>query len=259
MKLLDQAELFDTNFNRMTMRDAVDQCIAWCKEPRRSHVVLTANAAILCMKRENAELSEACGKADMVVPDGVPVVWASRLAGTPLPERVAGVDFMVELLHAADKHGLRVYFLGAKPEVVTALVELCEREYPRAVIAGARDGYFKAEQHAEVVEQIRASQADLLFVGMPTPFKETWVQKHRERLDVPVIMGVGGSFDVLTGKVKRAPVFLQNVGMEWSWRLAMEPRKMWKRYLKTNTEFLWLTARLVAKRRSTAAMDGVAR
>jgi N-acetylglucosaminyldiphosphoundecaprenol N-acetyl-beta-D-mannosaminyltransferase len=172
--------------------------------------------------------------------------------GERLPERVAGVDLMVALLEAASTHSLSVYFLGAKPEVVSKLVELCKTNWSGARIAGFRDGYFEPQDHAAIVEEIRASGAHMLFVGMPSPFKETWCERHKERLQVPVIIGVGGSFDVLAGYVRRAPLWVQSVGMEWSWRLAMEPRKMWRRYLTTNTEFLWLTAGTVFERRLRA-------
>ena len=249
MDSLARTELFDQAFDRVTMRSAVDQCVEWCRGPRASHTVLTANAAILCMKRRDAELDRACRAADLVVPDGASVVWASRLAGTPLPERIAGVDFMGELLAAAARHRLRVYLLGAKPEVVAKLASLCETTHPGLVIAGFRDGYFGAADHGAIVEDIHKSRADFLFVGMPSPFKETWCERHRAALDVPVIMGVGGSFDVLAGFIRRAPRLVQRLGMEWFWRLCMEPRKLWKRYLVTNSEFLWLTLGLVARKR----------
>ncbi|HEX9620069.1 MAG TPA: WecB/TagA/CpsF family glycosyltransferase [Polyangiaceae bacterium] len=245
----ERIELLECSFDRVTMGSAVEHCVAWCKAPRASHVVLTANAAVLCAKRRDPELEAACRNADLVVPDGVAVVWASRLAGDPLPERIAGVDFMAALMQAASEHGLRVYFLGAKQEVLDTLLQRYRVEYPGAVIAGTRNGYFEEAEHAGIVEEIRAAEPHMLFVGMPSPFKEVWCERHRERLNVPVIMGVGGSFDVHAGYIKRAPRWLQSLGMEWSWRLAMEPRKMWKRYLYTNTEFMWLTADLVAKRR----------
>jgi len=231
------------------MKAAVERCVEWCRPPRTPHTVLTANAAILCMKRRDRALDAACRNADLVVPDGASVVWAARLAGAPLPERIAGVDFMVELLSAAARHRLRVYLLGARHEVVATLAERCERDHPGLVVAGWRDGYFGEAEHLAIVEEIRKSRADLLFVGMPSPFKETWCERHRRALDVPVIMGVGGSFDVLGGYIRRAPRWLQALGLEWFWRLCMEPRKLWKRYLLTNSEFLWLTLGLVARRR----------
>ena len=249
MKSEIRTEIFDCAFDRVTMRSAVERCLAWCRGPRSPHTVLTANAAILCMKRRDRALDSACRNADLVVPDGASVVWASRLAGLPLPARIAGVDLTVALLEAAAQHGLRVYLLGARTEVVTRLAEICKRDYPGLVVAGFRDGYFGEAEHASVVEQIRKSDADLLFVGMPSPFKEIFCERFRSALGVPVMMGVGGSFDVLAGYIRRAPRWVQKLGMEWLWRLCMEPRKLWKRYLLTNSEFLWLTSKLVARER----------
>src|SRR5262249_22127777 len=140
-------------------------------------------------------------------------------------------------------------FLGAKCEVVEALVERCLIQYPGLEIAGFRDGYFSPDDHLPIVEAIRSSGAHMLFVGKPTPFKETWCERHRQRLEVPVIIGVGGSFDVLAGFIKRAPRWVQSLGLEWFWRLLMEPRKLWKRYLTTNSEFMWLAGREIVARR----------
>ena len=156
---------------------------------------------------------------------------------------------MERLLEAGSSHRLRAYFLGARREVVEELVRRCHRDHPGLVVAGFRDGYFGAGEHAEIVAEIRRLAPHLLFVGMPSPFKETWCERHREALGVPVIMGVGGSFDVLAGYVRRAPRILQSLGLEWSWRLAMEPRKLWRRYLRTNTHYLWLATGEVLRRR----------
>jgi N-acetylglucosaminyldiphosphoundecaprenol N-acetyl-beta-D-mannosaminyltransferase len=201
------------------------------------------------MMRRDRELAQACKAGDLVVADGMSVVWALRASGQAVPERVAGVDLMVRLLEAAANNRLRVYFLGAKEEVVSTLVKSCRELYPDLEIAGFQDGYFKPEDHPRIVEEIRASDAHMLFVGMPTPFKETWVERHRQRLQVPVIMGVGGSFDVLAGFITRAPRWVQSIGMEWSWRLLQEPRKLWKRYLVTNSEFIWFAGLEIVSRR----------
>jgi N-acetylglucosaminyldiphosphoundecaprenol N-acetyl-beta-D-mannosaminyltransferase len=133
--------------------------------------------------------------------------------------------------------------------VVAALVERSRARHPGLEIAGFRDGYFGAEDHLRIVEEIRASGAHMLFVGMPSPFKETWCERYRQHLEVPVIVGVGGSFDVLAGFIKRAPRWVQSMGMEWFWRLMMEPRKLWKRYLTTNSEFIWHAGREIVARR----------
>jgi N-acetylglucosaminyldiphosphoundecaprenol N-acetyl-beta-D-mannosaminyltransferase len=249
MRRTGKSELLGVSFEAVPMQTAVARCLEFCRAPRTSHTVITANALHLCMMRRDRELAQSCRAAHLTVADGMSVVWALRASGQPAPERVAGVDLMVRLLAAAGEHRLSVYFLGARREVVTALVEKSRNQYPGIKIAGFRDGYFSADDHLNIVEEIRASRADMLFVGMPSPFKEIWCQQHRERLDVPVIIGVGGSFDVLAGFIKRAPRWVQEAGLEWLWRLLMEPRKLWKRYLTTNFEFIWLAGREIVARR----------
>jgi N-acetylglucosaminyldiphosphoundecaprenol N-acetyl-beta-D-mannosaminyltransferase len=258
MKRTERAELLGLSFDAVTMETAVARCLELCRAPRTCHTVITANASHLCMMRHDPELALACRAAHLTVADGMSVVWALRASGQPAPERVAGVDLMAHLLAVAGAQRLRVYFLGARCEVVTALVQRSRVQYPGIEIAGFRDGYFGSEDHLGIVEEIRASRADILFVGMPSPFKETWCERHRERLDVPVIMGVGGSFDVLAGFIRRAPRWAQAAGLEWFWRLLMEPRKLWKRYLTTNSKFIWLAGREIVTRRlgQPAAIHG---
>jgi N-acetylglucosaminyldiphosphoundecaprenol N-acetyl-beta-D-mannosaminyltransferase len=247
-----RAEFMGCPFDRVEMDEAVRRAVAWCRGERRPHTIVTMNAAVLVAMRRDPELARACRAGDLVVADGVPVLWASRLAGAPLPGRVAGVDLMPRLLDAAAEHGLPVFFLGAREEVVRALVALCAARWPHLAIAGFRDGYFGPEQAPAVVAQIRRSGAAMLFVGMPSPFKETWCERNREALGVPVILGVGGSFDVLAGFVPRAPAVLQRAGLEWAWRLAMEPRRLFRRYLVTNSIFLARTAGLLLRRLAPA-------
>ena len=249
MKHTEKAELLGLTFDTVTMETAVARCLKLCRSPGTSQMVITANASHLCMMRRDPELTLACRAGHLILADGMAVVWTLRALGQPVPERVAGVDLMARLLSAAAEHGLRVYFLGARREVVTALVEWSRTQHRGLEIAGFRDGYFDPNDHMGIVEEIRASKAHMLFVGMPTPFKETWCERHRQRLQVPVIVGVGGSFDVLAGFIKRAPHWVQRLGLEWFWRLLMEPRKLWKRYLTTNSEFIWLAGREIVARR----------
>jgi N-acetylglucosaminyldiphosphoundecaprenol N-acetyl-beta-D-mannosaminyltransferase len=243
------AELMGLSFDALTMDTAVARCLDLCRAPRSSHTVITANASHLCMIRRDPELARACKEGHLTLADGMSVVWALRASGQRIPERVTGVDLMARLLAAAGKHRLRVYFLGARRKVVTALVEGARAQYPGIEIAGFRDGYFAPDAHLSIVEEIRTTRPDILFVGMPSPFKETWCERHRQRLDVPIIIGVGGSFDVLAGFIRRAPRMLQSLGLEWFWRLLMEPRKLWKRYLTNNSQFIWLASREIVARR----------
>jgi poly-beta-1,6-N-acetyl-D-glucosamine synthase len=249
MKHSERGELLGLSFDTVTMETAVARCLELCRAPRASHMVITVNASHLCMMRHDPELALACRTGHLTVADGMSVVWALRASGQQAPERVAGVDLMARLLAVAGEHRLRVYFLGARREVVTALVERSRARHPGLEIAGFRDGYFGPDDHLSIVEEIRASGAHMLFVGMPSPFKETWCASHGERLNVPVIMGVGGSFDVLAGYIRRAPRWMQSLGLEWLWRLLMEPRKLLKRYLTTNWEFVWLAGREIVARR----------
>ncbi len=235
----EKTELMGLPFDSVTMTQTIEQCLAWCADDKPARTVMTINAALLMMMRSDADLAQACRAGDLVVADGLPVVWASRIVGTPLVGRVAGVDLMQNLLRVGNEKNLKIFLLGAKQEVLDHLMELCAEKYPQLEIAGSRNGYFSEDDHDEIVGQIRASNADILFIGMPSPFKEIWGEKYRHELGVSVIIGVGGSFDVIAGFVKRAPVWMQNIGMEWFWRLMMEPRKMWKRYLVNNSHFIY--------------------
>jgi N-acetylglucosaminyldiphosphoundecaprenol N-acetyl-beta-D-mannosaminyltransferase len=241
--VMQRASFLDQSFDQVDMAEAVDQCLRWCSDAQRPRILLTLNASILVRMRSDDRLRDACAAGDLVVPDGVPVVWASRLTGASLKARVAGIDLMQRLLEAADTHRLRIYFLGARQEVLDTLIRDCKGRYPGIQVVGSRNGYFSLAEEAHVIRQIEVSSADILFVGMPTPFKECWCEEHRDSLGARVIVGVGGSFDVLAGYIPRAPRWMQATGLEWCWRLIMEPRKLWKRYLVTNSLFVWYVLR----------------
>ena len=207
------------------------------------HSVLFANAAKVVAAERDAELRDALLRADVLAADGQSLVWASRLLGRPLPERVAGIDYMLDLLGLAAERGWSVYFLGAKAEILDRVEEWCARVHPALRIAGSHHGYFPPEQDGDVADAIQASGADLLFVGMPSPRKELWIIESGARTGVSLAVGSGGSFDVVAGAVKRAPALWQRLGMEWFWRVVQEPRRLWKRYLTTNARFVAMVAR----------------
>jgi len=217
---------------------------------RRERLLIgVVNVAKLVNARKDKALRRALEEADVVVADGLPVVWLSRLQGTPLPERVAGIDIMFALLREADCKHYRVYFLGARPEVIKRVVEIVGRDFPGVDIAGYRDGYFSLEDEEEVANDIRNSRSDIIFVAISPPKKEIFLGKWGDFMDVPVCHGVGGSFDVMAGVTKRAPLWMQKCGMEWFYRFLQEPRRMWKRYLVTNATFLWLSAGEIVRHR----------
>jgi N-acetylglucosaminyldiphosphoundecaprenol N-acetyl-beta-D-mannosaminyltransferase len=205
-------------------------------------LVGVVNAAKVTKLKADPVLRDSLLEADVLLADGQSVVWASRLVGRPLPERVAGIDLFESLLGLADRRGLRVYLLGAKPEVLARVVDEIGHRWPGVVVAGARDGYFTEAASDAVAADIAAAGADMLFLGMTTPKKEIFLGTYGDRLGVPVLHGVGGSFDVLAGVTRRAPRLWQRLGMEWAYRMLQEPRRLARRYLVTNVAFLGLTA-----------------
>ena len=204
------------------------------------HYIAVVNAAKIVKMRSDKDLDQSVRSADLIGADGVPLVWASRLLGNPLPGRVNGTDLMYELLERANEKGYRIFFFGASAEVLERVLERVNKEYPGVKIAGFRHGYFTQAEEETIVSQIRISRADILFIAFGTPKKELWVKRYLSRMDVPVIHGVGGSFDVFAGVIPRAPVWMQRNGLEWLFRVLQEPARMWRRYLVTNTVFIAL-------------------
>jgi N-acetylglucosaminyldiphosphoundecaprenol N-acetyl-beta-D-mannosaminyltransferase len=212
------------------------------------HTVI--NVAKLVNMRKNAELRDDVATADIINVDGIGVLWGARLFGLSLPERVAGVDIMTNLFGLCAARGYRPFLLGAEQHVLDAVVRRLGREHPQLDVAGMHDGYFKPEDEGNVVTAINATAADCLFVAMPTPRKERFLRQYRDVLVPNFIMGVGGSFDVYGGKVARAPKSVQAIGLEWLFRVAQEPRRLWPRYYESNTAYAFLLWREFRARRA---------
>jgi len=233
VKFLD---FFIDNFSMEEILEKADYFIASGK-PRQ---LVAINAAKVVKMRHDAELADIVRSSGIVFADGQSVVWASGFLGFRLKQRVAGIDLMQELVKRAARKGYRIYFLGAKKDVVEKLADVYKKDFPGINIAGWHDGYFKeGEEERAVLDDIKMSRPDILFVAMETPKKEYWIRDNLEYLQVPVCMGVGGSFDVAAGFTKRAPLCMQRSGLEWFFRFLKEPGRMWKRYLVTNSLFIW--------------------
>jgi N-acetylglucosaminyldiphosphoundecaprenol N-acetyl-beta-D-mannosaminyltransferase len=225
----------------------VDEFIA----ARAPHYNISINAAKVVEFQQDPAMRDAIEEAHLRTADGQAVVWAARLIGRPLPTRVAGADLMEALLAHAAGRGYSVYLLGAREDIVRACITKAQALHPSLRIAGYRDGYFRREDEADVIEAIRSTRPDILFLGFGTPAKEYFMHRHYRALDVPFVMGVGGTFDVFAGLVARAPRWMQRAGLEWAFRLGQEPRRMWKRYLIGNTRFTWIIARELLAQRKT--------
>lgn len=227
------------NLSMAETLDRVGELIALGRP--HQHVVINVDKIVKAAR--DPALARIIERCDLINADGMPVVWASRLLGRPLKERVTGVDLFFELLARAEQRGWRVYFLGAREAVVAEVVRRAQQRHPGLQVAGWRDGYWAPADEGAVVDGIAAARADILFVAIPSPRKEEFLACHQERMRVPFAMGVGGTFDVAAGLVRRAPVWMQRSGLEWLFRFLQEPRRMFRRYFVDDVGFLWLLAR----------------
>lgn len=201
------------------------------------HVVV--NVAKLVNMQKDPQLDESVRSCDIINIDGMGVVAGARLLGHDVPERVAGVDLFHELLSMSARQGYSVFLLGATDDVVHTTADKVKALYPGLKLAGFHHGYFWDDEQG-MVDKIRESGAQLLFVAITSPKKENFINRWRDQLGVTFVMGVGGTFDVVAGKVRRAPLWMQNWGLEWFYRVLQEPGRMWKRYLVSNSQFAWL-------------------
>lgn len=225
--------------DNLTMEDTLQRVEGFIQSGLpHQHVVV--NVDKLVKADRDPELRRIINECALINVDGMPVVWASRLLGKGLKARVAGVDLFESLMRRAAEKGWRVFLLGAREEVVAGVKHSYEIKYPGLVVAGYRNGYWKPEEEEGVVAQIEEARADLLFVAISSPKKEHFLGQYQARMKVPFAMGVGGTFDVAVGRVKRAPVWMQNAGLEWFYRFLQEPRRMFRRYFIDDMAFIGL-------------------
>ena len=223
----------------LTMQETIALIDKAIEEHRPIHHVVI-NAAKVVNAQKDEALKESIVSCDIINADGQAIVWAASFLNRPLPERVAGIDLMDNLVKLAAEKKYRIFFLGAKENVVKNVVNVYTEKYGKEIIAGYRNGYFTKDDELVIAKQIAESGASILFVAMSSPKKEIFLNTYKHLIKMPFIMGVGGSFDVVSGLVKRAPVWMQKWGLEWFYRVMQEPRRMWKRYLFGNSEFIYL-------------------
>ncbi len=233
-------ELFNCPIDALTMEQTLNKIkIAIDSNQHLHHVVV--NVAKLVHLQKDIKLRDSVINCDIINADGQGVVWASKILGKSIPERVAGIDLMQNLVTLASESKYKIFFFGAKEEIVKLVVDKFSKEYSPEIIAGYRNGYFNKEEELKIAQQIADTKANILFVAMGSPKKENFLFENREILkNINFTMGVGGSFDVVAGKVKRAPVWVQKIGMEWFYRMVQEPRRLFKRYFTTNLALLAL-------------------
>ncbi|GAB2721294.1 WecB/TagA/CpsF family glycosyltransferase [Paenibacillus thermoaerophilus] len=221
---METVRIFGIPVAKMNKRETVEY-LTRAVEQKKPHHVVTINPIMIMAALEHPAHMAVMKRAELVIPDGAGVVWAAGYVGNPVKERVPGIEVMGELLAVAEQRGWRVYLVGAAPEVIAAAVERMRAVHPKLQIVGYRDGYFGEAEDEAVVEDIRRAAPDLLFVGRSAATQEPWIDKYKERLSVPVMMGVGGSFDVWSGRIRRAPAIFRKLHLEWLHRLLREPSR----------------------------------
>ncbi len=243
-------DLFGIPVATVNMSQALDR-VHQAIETHQPLQIGVVNAAKVVNMGKNPELKEAVLSSDVIFADGAAIVLAAKVLGHPLPERVTGIDLMFGMFERGKDLGYRVYCLGATEEVSKQVEENIARDYPGLILAGRHHGYYGEDEEQAIAEDVRDSKADILLVAMTSAKKEKFLAKWMDFMNVSVCHGVGGSFDVYSGKVERAPEMWQKYGLEWLYRVKQEPGRLWKRYLFTNIEFLWLLLkeRLFPKKR----------
>jgi N-acetylglucosaminyldiphosphoundecaprenol N-acetyl-beta-D-mannosaminyltransferase len=244
---MNRIEMMGCRIDNLSMEETLQTIEGFIKSGKpHQHVVVNVDKLVKASR--DAELRRIINDCALVNVDGMPVVWASRLLGRPLKERVAGVDLFEALMRRSASRGWRVFLLGAREEVVSGVKSAYEQKYPGLTVAGYRNGYWRPEEEAAVVEHVKAAGADLLFVAISSPKKEQFLGRYQAEMQIPFAMGVGGTFDVAVGRVKRAPVWMQNAGLEWFYRFLQEPRRMFRRYFVEDMAFFGLLLKEALRR-----------
>jgi N-acetylglucosaminyldiphosphoundecaprenol N-acetyl-beta-D-mannosaminyltransferase len=237
-----RAEVLGCPIDRLDMRETLDRCqMAIESGSFAQHMAI--NAAKVVAMQDDPELRAIVRRCELITADGQSVVWASRLLGDPVRTRVTGIDLMQELISRAECQGWRVFILGARADVLETAVARLRERHPRLVLAGYRDGYFGEEDDEDVAKEIARTRPDILLVAISSPRKEYFLGRHGRALGTPFVMGVGGAVDIMAGHARRAPRWMQVLGLEWLFRLVQEPRRLLRRYAVTNARFVWLVVR----------------
>lgn len=236
----EKVNILGVPLNAVTAKQALNQLHRWLQE-EKTRLVFTPNAEIIALAQDNAELKAALTAADLTVPDGVGVVWAARRLGTPLKERVPGIDLLERLMALAAAEEYTVYFLGSRPGVAQEAARQLQKRYLGLKIIGICHGYFDVEKEREILAEVQASKPDILVVALGAPKQELWLTQYRQQLPVRVAIGVGGSLDVMAGEVKRAPAVWQRLGLEWLYRIVTEPKRLKRAWQLPR--FVWMVLR----------------
>jgi N-acetylglucosaminyldiphosphoundecaprenol N-acetyl-beta-D-mannosaminyltransferase len=247
-----RCDVLGVRVSAVNLDSAAARIDSWVRSRQPHYVCITGVHGVM-ESQDNAELKRIHNLAGMVTPDGMPMVWANWLAGHKHVSRVYGPDLMLRVCEAGVSRGYRHYFYGGAEGVAELLRDRLTERFPGLQVVGTFCPPFRKMTDAEdrsLIEQINATNPDVVWVGLSTPKQEMWMSAHLRKLSAPVMVGVGAAFDFHAGLKKQAPAWLQHTGMEWAFRLCTEPKRLWKRYLKNNPRFLWYFALQTMRLRS---------
>ncbi len=245
----EKVTLFGVPIDNLTMAEVVDRIETMIGDGGiHQHVVVNVDKIV--KMESNPDLRATVLSCDLITVDGQPVIWVSRFLQCPIKERVTGVDLFNALMARCAERGLRPYLLGARQEIVAKVVDVLKARYPKLDFAGWRNGYWGPDDEDKIVQEIKRAKPDMLCMAVGSPKQELFLGKWKQEMHVPFVMGVGGSFDVTAGVLRRAPQWMQRFGLEWLYRLAQEPRRLWRRYLNEDLAFFRLVWREWRAKRS---------
>ena len=232
--------LHGMRIDRVSMEGALEYVASFIASGKPHHIV-TADASMVMTYYEDKEFAALVEQAALITPDGAGILWACQRLGTPIPAKVSGVDLSAKLVELSGQKGWRVFFFGGAPGVAEAAAQKMRARFPQACICGVRDGYYKADEENAVAEQIALTRPDIVLVAMGIPRQEKFIARQKERVGAKVYIGVGGTLDVFSGTVKRAPVWMQRAGLEWLYRIASNPNAARMKKLAALPRFALLT------------------
>lgn len=238
--------ILDMKVNPVQYADILNQMDFWIRHQEMGRYIIVANAHSVMEFRTNPFFKNAVDQADLVIPDGMPLVVVGRWRGFHLKQRADGPGLMEEAMRISGEKGWRHFFYGGTPETLKIFLQRLRKQWPKVQVAGSLAPPFRPltdEEDKNTAEQINNSNTDILWVGLGCPKQEIWISDHHNQLKVPVILGVGQAFDLLAGVKQRAPAWMSNLGFEWLYRLVKEPRRLWKRYLINNPRFIYMVLR----------------
>ncbi|MEP6756630.1 MAG: WecB/TagA/CpsF family glycosyltransferase [Chthonomonadales bacterium] len=224
---IQSVPILGLHVHKITMAQTLDVIDSFVKSGTPHHVI-TLDASMCVIAKNDPELFNIVSTAELITPDSIGVMWACKRSGNPLPERVSGVEIVDKICAVAPQEDYRIYFFGSAPGVAADAMEKMKQKYPGCNIVGAHDGFFTSDQETTIVQEIAASKPDILCVALGIPRQEKFIAKHRNELNASVMIGVGGTFDVHSGRVKRAPVIFQKLNLEWLYRTVSNPKKISK-------------------------------